>query len=674
MPELAIATAPRANSRHWTNGSTSWDAFVKKADDPADHKECGGYLLGVLDGTSRNKEAILSRSAVTLDADYARADFPKQVAELGYAALVHTTFRSTPEKPRYRVVFPLSRPVTPDEYRCIVAFLMARLGREQFDRSSAEPERFMFRPSAQDPANYWHQEHEGPWLDVDQALADADMLGVSPELVAATVEAEGTPYADLTTNLQLMADERVEHTVSLWRATLAKVLDWPVGKHDERDRGWEAFARDAAWALAQLGCAAWSPMSWDDAEATYRQILPSEIAAVVEDKWPKADKVASRSDLLAPWQEAASDFDVLPPDESLRLRTNPGGGWERVDLLAYADGTHQPPRTTLLKRTDGMALLYPAMTHSLHGESESGKSMIAQSGVAELLREGSPCLYIDYEADPGSVVERLRLMGVGREHLALLTYVQPEVDYGHTVESRAAFENLLSQRFELVVLDGVTEALAQAPAKARSTGGLGGNDDITVWHDRLPRLLATRTGAAVVLIDHVPKNPEAGRFAIGGQAKMATISGAAYLVRPTSPLGRGLVGEVDIFVAKDRHGCVRSYAAGEYGKDRLQLVATAMVDGRDGRLNVRLVPPTPTMTRDGRKRAVMAAVCEFLATLPDDHPGASGRMVRSEVRGNSTDIGAALDALVQEGFVTRVLKGQGSLHQLARPFSDVEET
>ena len=46
----------------------------------------------------------------------------------------------------------------------------------------------------------------------------------------------------------------------------------------------------------------------------------------------------------------------------------------------------------------------------------------------------------------------------------------------------------------------------------------------------VPRSLAARTAAAMVLVDHVTKDTDSwGRFAIGGQAKMAGLDGATAM-------------------------------------------------------------------------------------------------------------------------------------------------
>ena len=76
-----------------------------------------------------------------------------------------------------------------------------------------------------------------------------------------------------------------------------------------------------------------------------------------------------------------------------------------------------------------------------------------------------------------------------------------------------------------------------------------------------PRWLA-RTGAAVVLVDHVTKSQEGrGRWAIGSERKLWGLDGAAYGFESLVPFGRGKTGLVKITVAKDRCGHIRQQPA-----------------------------------------------------------------------------------------------------------------
>lgn len=345
------------------------------------------------------------------------------------------------------------------------------------------------------------------------------------------------------------------------------------------------------------------------------------------------------------------------------------GGWDPIDLSDFYNGDHEPPTATLLLREDGVGLLYPGMTHSLHGESESGKSMVAQAEAVFQAEAGNRVLYLDYEADPGSVVERLRLMGLTRDGLGCIDYLRPEVDFGSSESTQSAFDVLMGQRYGLAVIDGVTEALLQAPVKARSTGGLGGNDDVAAWHNRLPRLIAERTGAAVVQIDHVAKGPDGGRFAIGGQAKMASITGAAYLCMPVSPLGRGQVGELALYVAKDRHGYVRP-RSGPMDKNRLQLTASVSVDGTDGLQVTLSQPPAEAReSQDWRPTEIMERVSAYLAEA--DSPPTGNRII-SEVSGKTANIKTAIKELVVGGYVaTTNGPNRSVLHTSVKPYLGV---
>ncbi len=237
--------------------------------------------------------------------------------------------------------------------------------------------------------------------------------------------------------------------------------------------------------------------------------------------------------------------------------------WSRVDLTAILAGDIVQAEPTLFTREDGRSLLYPGLTHSFHGESESGKSLILQAEAARQISSGNRVLYIDFESDALSVVGRLRTFGCAPADIAThFHYRCPEARAESGVEL-AAWNAMLDQPYALAVIDGVTEEL-----------GLFGyatvdNDDIAKWFRAVPNMIAARTGAAVVLVDHVAKNPrDRGRHAIGGQTKLAGLTGAAYVVDVVENVGRGCMGVVKLSIAKDRPGAVRQYCGAFRKSDR----------------------------------------------------------------------------------------------------------
>lgn len=393
-------------------------------------------------------------------------------------------------------------------------------------------------------------------------------------------------------------------------------------------------------------------LSWEDAYAA----LWEAAAGMVEDPTEGPAKVADTIErqLNAGMAKPRTVVDETPDEPDAAA----DGAWRPVDMVALASGEIEPLRPTLLRREDGLCLLYRGRTHSLSGESGSGKSWVAQAATADVLRDGGRVLYLDYESAPASVVERLRALGCAAEDLSRLTYVNPAGG-----PAGDEFEGLLALPFDLAVVDGVTESLALSGLRGDNL--TNSNDAVTRWHAMLPRRIAEETGAAVVQVDHVTKSKDSrGAYAIGGQAKRASITGAAYIVEPVKPFGRGRSGSLRIYVSKDREGFVLGAATGEPVASGTP-IALVHVDARpDGGVSMRVVEP-PT---EDAATGLMVRISEFLAGLSADHKGASTRLIRSEVRAGNDAVGFALGRLADLGYIERRAVGQSILHRHIRPY------
>ena len=79
-------------------------------------------------------------------------------------------------------------------------------------------------------------------------------------------------------------------------------------------------------------------------------------------------------------------------------------------------------------------------------------------------------LFIDFESDPASISERLLMLGATAEAIRdRFVYVRPEVDpEGNAVET-AAWNGILSRRYALAVIDGVTDALGVSAIPLKTT-------------------------------------------------------------------------------------------------------------------------------------------------------------------------------------------------------------
>lgn len=350
------------------------------------------------------------------------------------------------------------------------------------------------------------------------------------------------------------------------------------------------------------------------------------------------------------------------PADGAEAADAPVATWKPLDLAGYLNGTIKPAQARLMARTDGIHLLYPGHVHSVAGESESGKSMLMLAVVVETIAAGGRVLFIDYESDPATVVDRLVKMGADPSELAgHLDYVQPQTDpvNGPYLEA-SAWSAIKATRYELAVLDGVTEALSVSGVASID------NDEVTGWIRRVPRALARSTGAAVVLVDHVTKSAEGrGRFAIGAQSKLSALDGAAFIVEPLAPLGVGMCGRLAVRVGKDRPGRIRGHGGAWRKSDRTQAVAVAVIDSTDpGRIVYALEPPAREVEPEAHAVQVeeerRAAVLAWVRDCPSP-PSLNG--ICAAVPGRKQDTVATVRELVAAGqIITKPGPNRSTLH------------
>ena len=135
-------------------------------------KDVGGFVLGKLKGGRRKKDCVVFRSGLTLDMDYATADIPEQIEMFfDFRCLIYSTHKHTPEHPRLRLIIPLSRNVSPDEYTAVARKVAEEIGMELFDDTTYEPSRLMYWPSTSSDGEFVFRNIEGEILNPDTILA-----------------------------------------------------------------------------------------------------------------------------------------------------------------------------------------------------------------------------------------------------------------------------------------------------------------------------------------------------------------------------------------------------------------------------------------------------------------------------------------------------------------------
>lgn len=324
-----------------------------------------------------------------------------------------------------------------------------------------------------------------------------------------------------------------------------------------------------------------------------------------------------------------------------------------AELLA---GNLEPEQPTILVRSDGGALLYPGKMHVFQAEPSSGKSWIALYAVAEILNLGGSAGYLDFEDTPTGILRRLLALGASPAALGeRFYYSRPLTGFG-AAELQDLRRMLDRLNPDLVVIDGVGEALSRQGFSEDKA------DDVVRWTDLVPRMIA-RTGAAVLMLDHVAKDPEQrGRWARGSGAKLAVVDGASYQLKVRRPFSRHREGLVDVIAAKDRPGGV-----GAIGETVASVTITPHAAGE--RVTLRIEPKSTDQapTDSWKPTIIMGRLSKLLGESSAKLTAtALASLVHSE---KPALVKEAISRLIAEGYV--VESGRRTKHlELVRPYTD----
>lgn len=185
---LDVALGNSRKTKTWKNKPMLWSELLARMesvtrtpetvaeykamgrDRQSEVKDVGGFVGGYCNNGSRTD--IRHRSILCLDADFAASTlWDDYLLFCGFAAAVYSTHKHTPAKPRLRLVIPLARNVTPEEYQAIGRRVADTLGIDQFDDTSYQPQRMMYWPSASIDGEYIFRFCDGSFLDPDAVLS-----------------------------------------------------------------------------------------------------------------------------------------------------------------------------------------------------------------------------------------------------------------------------------------------------------------------------------------------------------------------------------------------------------------------------------------------------------------------------------------------------------------------
>lgn len=174
----------------WKNKETTWEELLDrlktptrtqetqaeflrmKKDDQDKIKDIGGFVAGALEGGRRTSGTVKSRSMITLDIDEGTGELWDEIKlTADYACAMYTTHKHRPEAPRLRLIIPLDRAVSPDEYEAIARMIGSDIGMDYLDDTTYQPARLMYWPSVSRDAEYLFDILDGEPLCADRVLA-----------------------------------------------------------------------------------------------------------------------------------------------------------------------------------------------------------------------------------------------------------------------------------------------------------------------------------------------------------------------------------------------------------------------------------------------------------------------------------------------------------------------
>lgn len=187
---MRIATANSRMAKRWKNQEMDWETFADKCSktvrtgetvaeyrdmskpDQDARKDVGGFVAGALREGKRKNGYVEARSMLTLDLDHAVPGIWDQITMLfDFKCLMYSTHKYTAKEPRVRLIIPLSREVSAEEFAPISRMIAKDIGIEMVDDTCHEAARLMYWPSTSDDGEFMFERQDGPLLNPDDVLA-----------------------------------------------------------------------------------------------------------------------------------------------------------------------------------------------------------------------------------------------------------------------------------------------------------------------------------------------------------------------------------------------------------------------------------------------------------------------------------------------------------------------
>lgn len=166
-----LARITRVSSLEWQSFA-EW--LTQEPPEVADKADRGWYIPAQFDPVYRDSQNFIARHAITYDFDHVTIDTWGEVlgAWSNLAFAIYTTFSHRADRPRFRVVMPLSRPAGYDEFQALARKVAVDVGIELIARESFVPAQMMFAPTRPLGGMFTARINQGDMLDIDAVLAE----------------------------------------------------------------------------------------------------------------------------------------------------------------------------------------------------------------------------------------------------------------------------------------------------------------------------------------------------------------------------------------------------------------------------------------------------------------------------------------------------------------------
>lgn len=188
---MKIAVGDSRMSKKWKNKDIAWEDILARVSSTIrttetveeyrkfkkgqqdEIKDVGGFVGGHLREGRRKNGNVLCRSMLSLDMDYGKPGvWEDLILPLGVKCCMYSTHKHTPEAPRLRILLPLSREVSEDEYPAVARMAAKEIGIDLFDDTTYEACRLMYWPSTPSNGEFYFKDTDGELLDPDKYLSE----------------------------------------------------------------------------------------------------------------------------------------------------------------------------------------------------------------------------------------------------------------------------------------------------------------------------------------------------------------------------------------------------------------------------------------------------------------------------------------------------------------------